>query len=70
MDNREYRANLQDVVSVLWNKASYQINTKGMTDKEIKQVVFEENLFQYDKKSSITRAFLLFYVVASYLVMN
>jgi|LSQX01.2.fsa_nt_gb hypothetical protein len=58
MDNREYRANLTGAWFLFYEiKQVIKLIQKGMTDKEIKQVVFEENLFQYDKKSSITRAF-------------
>lgn len=56
--DRVYRANLTGAWFLFYEiKQVIKLIQKGMTDREIKQVVFEENLFQYDKKSSITRAF-------------
>lgn len=58
MNNRVYRANLTGAWFLFYEiKQVIKLIKKDMTDKEIKQAVFEENLFQHDKQSSVTRAF-------------
>lgn len=58
MIKRQYNANLTGAWFLFYEiKQVIELLNKGITDKEIKTKVIEENLFQHKSKSSLIRAF-------------
>lgn len=56
MDNRKYSGKLTGESFLLCEfKVIAKLKSKGYTDKEIRKMVLEENLFQYKVTSSISR---------------
>lgn len=55
---RKYSANLTGARFLFYEmKKVIKLLSKGMHDKEVRELVFGENLFQYKLKSAIARAF-------------
>lgn len=58
MDNREYKANLTGAWFLFYEiKQVTKLIEEGLDDKEIRTLVYEENLFQHNKIASVKRAF-------------
>lgn len=56
MNNKEYSAKLTGESFLLYEfKIIAKLKREGFSDKDIRKIVLEENLFQYKFKSSITR---------------
>lgn len=56
MENKKYSAKLTGESFLLYEfKIITKLKKKGISDKEIRRIVLEENLFQYKFKSSINR---------------
>lgn len=56
MNNKEYSAKLTGESFLLYEfKIIAKLKKEGFSDKDIRKIVLEENLFQYKFKSSITR---------------
>ena len=58
MDNKEYKANLTGAWFLLYElKQVARLIRDGLNDAEIRSEVYEDNLFQHDKMSSVKRSF-------------